>query len=75
MTVPPLPWQLSAGFRYEGFWSPSLNVALTRITLGFILILSSHLRLGFPRGLFPVSLPVEIHITPFWLNDMPIFIL
>ena len=25
-----------------------------------ILILSSHLRLGFPKGLFPVGLPVKI---------------
>ena len=31
-----------------------------RISLRFILILSSHLRLGLPKGLFPVGLPVNI---------------
>ena len=33
---------------------------LIPISLRSILILSSHLRLGLPEGLFPVGLPVEI---------------
>ena len=34
--------------------------ALTPISSSSILILSSHLRLGLPKGLFPVGLPVKI---------------
>ena len=35
-------------------------VVLIPISLRFILILSSHLCIGLPKGLFPVGLPVEI---------------
>ena len=34
--------------------------ALTHISSRSILILFSHLRLGLPKGLFPVGLPVNI---------------
>ena len=34
--------------------------ALIHISSRYILILSSHLRLGLPKGLFPVGLPVNI---------------
>ena len=43
-----------------------------------ILILSSHLRLGLPKGLFPEGLPVKIlkalYPPPFWLHALPISI-
>ena len=35
-------------------------LVLTSISLRSILILSSHLRVGAPRGLFPVTLPLKI---------------
>ena len=34
------------------------------IKVGYILILSSHLRLGLPKGLFPVGLLVKILKAP-----------
>ena len=34
-------------------------LVLIPISLRFILILSSHLCLGFPKGLFPVGIPVK----------------
>ena len=52
---------------------------LAPIYLSFILILSSHLRIGLPKGLFPVGLPVKIlkALLPssFWLHDLPISII
>ena len=43
-----------------------------------ILILFSHLRLGLPNGLFPVSLPAKLwkhsYLPPFWLYALPISI-
>ena len=45
----PLPWAESVKF-----------LILTTIPLVSILTLSSHLRLGLPRGLLPVDLPVKI---------------
>ena len=42
-------------------WAESTqSLVLIPISLWSILILSSHLHLGLPRGLFPVSLPVKI---------------
>jgi hypothetical protein len=42
-----------------------------------ILILSSHLRLGLPKGILPVGLPVKIfkhsYLPPFWLHVLPYF--
>ena len=35
-------------------------LVLTRVSSRSILVLSFHIRLGFPRGLFPVGLPVKI---------------
>ena len=43
------------------FWAESTQFpALTPISSRSILILSSHLRLGLPKGLFPVGLPVKL---------------
>ena len=39
---------------------PTQFLVLIHISLGSILILSSHLRLGVPKGLFPLGLPVKI---------------
>ena len=36
------------------------QLVLIRISLRSILILSSHLRLGLPKGMFPVDVPVKI---------------
>ena len=38
----------------------TLFLVLKPISLKFILILSSHLRLGLPKGLFPAGVPVKI---------------
>ena len=39
--------------------NPYPELVLTPISLRFIVILSSHLRLGVTKGLFPVGAPVK----------------
>jgi hypothetical protein len=49
--------------RYNtGFTKAELTQYLVKITISkiSILLLSSHLRLGLPKGLFPVRLPIKI---------------
>jgi hypothetical protein len=51
------------------------SLLLTPIYLRSILILSSHLSLGLPIGLFPAGLPViifEQSYLPFWVQVLPI---
>ena len=42
------------------FNNPYPELIQPKFSLWFILILSSHLRLGLPKGLFPRGLPVKI---------------
>ena len=57
-------WELAStwGLHSQGlFWAESTQFLVLMPTyLRSILILSSHLRLGLPKGLFPVGLPVKI---------------
>ena len=51
----------SVGLSNNLFWAESTQfLVLMPISLRSILILSSHLRLGLPSGLFPVGLPFKI---------------
>ena len=67
--------------RYNtGFTKAELTQYLVKITISkiSILLLSSHLRLGLPKGLFPVRLPVKIlkSLQTFFHSgkrDLPIF--
>ena len=64
----------------QGFFNnpyPEPDQSNSPISLWYILILSSHLRLGLPKGLFPVSLTVKIlkalllsSILPTWPADL-----
>ena len=50
----------SQGLSINPYPEPNMFLALIPISLRFILILSSHLRRGLPKSLFPVSVPVKI---------------
>ena len=49
----------SQGLSSNPYLQPN-EFVLAPIYLRFFIILSSHLRLGLPKGLFPVGLPVKI---------------
>ena len=60
-------------------WAKSTQfLVLIPISLRYILILSYHLRLGLPTGLFTVDFPVKVwkhsYIPPLWLHDQLISI-
>ena len=50
----------SQGLSNNSYPEPNQPISLHPISSRSILILSSHLRLGLPKGLFPVGLPVKI---------------
>ena len=50
----------SQGLSNNSYPEPNHFLVLMPISSRSILILSSHLRLGLPKGLFPVGLPVKI---------------
>ena len=59
-------------------WADSTQfLVFIPISLRSILILSSHLPLGLPKGIFPVSFPINIlkallRFFSVWLHDLPI---
>ena len=60
------PWLMGPRDSMPHSWGPSNNpypiqfLVLITISVRSILVLFSHLRLGFPKGLFPAGVPVKI---------------